>query len=222
LRETAKNLLNPKAAGVLRVRARKEVPTQAARGALRRTLLWRYSLVRTRCAIDFSRWPGAALAFGVMLLSRCGPRNMPGTALGTYAISGTSAQNTCGSGTDMPNPWTFSIELSNDGSTLYWRQSGVTVSGTLDATSTARISAGITSQVVEADAASPGCRMVRSDLITITLAADRNTVSGTLAFDFSIVDGSDCSSQLSSGGGTYDALPCNLGYSFTGKRTTMP
>jgi len=80
------------------------------------------------------------------------------------------------------------------------------------------------SQVVEAEAGTAGCALARNDTIVVTLgsASDVTTVSGTLAFAFSAISGSDCSSQMSVNGGTYDVLPCTLNESFTGLRTKAP
>ena len=149
---------------------------------------------------------------------------MPGTPLGTFKITATPTSNTCGAGMGLPDQWSFEAELSRDSDRLYWRQNGKLVSGLIDANRTAKIQTSLTSVVVLPDAGVVGCLMTRSDTVTMTLGSDTNvtSASGTISFAFAIVEGSDCTSQLSAYGGTYDVLPCTMDLSYTAARTKAP
>jgi hypothetical protein len=163
---------------------------------------------------------------------------MPGTPLGTFNVTGTLASNTCGAGQNAPNPWTFQVQLSLDGSVLYWWDgdagdpylSGVLSGGVASfddsetgydpadaSASCAQTSNGNWYNPQTSAPCTPpaGCTMTRSDAYAITLGSTKTTFTGTLGYTFTVASGSDCSSQLSSAGGTYDVLPCTLTYSLT-------
>jgi hypothetical protein len=161
----------------------------------------------------------AAFAFAA-----CTDTAMPGTPLGTFALSATPTTNTCGAGVGVPATWSFNIELSKDADMVYWRQNGKLVSGAIGANRTAKIETGQTSVVEYPDAGVVGCVMTRSDTVTVTLPSDSDvtSVSGTISMVFSIVTGSDCSSQLAAFGGMYDVLPCTIDLSYTAARTKAP
>ena len=54
----------------------------------------------------------------VCTLTACASTTLPGTQLGTFKVTGQSTTNTCGLG--APNPWTFDVQLSQQGSTVFW------------------------------------------------------------------------------------------------------
>src|SRR5271156_2158821 len=54
----------------------------------------------------------------LLIQMACSESPLPGTMLGTYSVVAESQTNTCGLG--APNPWMFDVELSEDGTTLYW------------------------------------------------------------------------------------------------------
>jgi hypothetical protein len=166
---------------------------------------------------------------------------MPGTPLGTFNVTGTVTANNCGAGQNAPNPWTFQVQLSLDGSVLYWWDgvdgdaylSGVLANGVAsfsdsetgsdppDASATcAQTSSGNWYDPQTSAPCTPpaGCTMTRSDAYAITMGASNKTFTGTLSYAFTVASGSDCSGQLSSAGGTYDELPCTLTYALTASR----
>jgi hypothetical protein len=151
------------------------------------------------------------------VFSACG---MPGNVLGIYAVNGTIQNNTCGLGLQAPSPWNFNVELSEQVSTLYWNTmdgspllSGQVAAGAVSMDNT-------TSGAVDSapDGAPGPCTMARYDQLALTLSggATPQTFTGTLTYTFSVVAGSDCSDQMSSAGGTYDALPCTVSYNLAG------
>ncbi len=148
---------------------------------------------------------------------------MPGTGLGTFAISATRTADTCGSGIASEASWKFDIELSVDDSQLYWRQDDATVSAYLNASNEATFEGSMTS-TLEPDAGAAACVVTRTDSTVIKLDAktDTKAVSGTISFSYAAEPGRDCSRQLASAGGSFAALPCALSYSFTGVRTKAP
>lgn len=182
-------------------------------------------MVPTRVRLASPRF--AALAAPLALgLSACGPQDqpMPGTGLGTFALTAKLATNTCGAGTKAPDPWTFDVALSRDGSTLYWRQSGAQVSGTLDGAGNATIAGSMSGAGAGPDGKATSCTMTRADSISVALgaAAQPTSFTGTIGFRFTADGSPECSLQLSAYGGSYDALPCETGYSFTATRTKAP
>jgi hypothetical protein len=181
----------------------------------------------------------AAVALAGLAGDGCSDKAMPGTPLGTFNVTASVSTNTCGAGPNAPNPWTFQVDLSVDGSVLYWSWkdgspylSGVISSGVASFTDsqtgsdpadaaacTAANNGGDywfgPSQTAASCTSSVGCTMTRSDAYEVTLASTQKSFTGTLSYTFSVVSGSNCSSQLSAAGGIYDVLPCTIAYSLS-------
>jgi hypothetical protein len=142
--------------------------------------------------------------------------------LGTYGVTGTLETNTCGPGLGAPSPWSFSAEMSEDGTTLYWSWMDGSPplynvvnaqQVTLTATDTANVDG-------TADGGLGPCTMVRDDTLQITLGSGSPppAFTGSLTYTFSAASGADCTDQLGVTGGSYDTLPCSLGYTLSGTR----
>ena len=139
----------------------------------------------------------------------------------TYQVTGHLTSNTCGLG--APDPWTFDVQVSRQGSTLYWTWLDGTapISGPVNAQSEATLTG---SQQDNVDGTVDGglgpCTLERDDTVALALPAGAtpSTFSGTINYAFSVVTGSDCSDQLAASGGQYGALPCAITYSMTGSR----
>jgi hypothetical protein len=144
---------------------------------------------------------------------------LPGDDYGRYKVTGETTANTCGTPLVAPNPWVFDVELSRDGNTIYWSwlDNGAPVSGGLTSSTHASLMTATTADVDGSDAGASGCTLTRTDDIEITLPTTTppGTFSGTLSYAFTVVSGTTCSDQLTSGGGAYAALPCNASYTFT-------
>ena len=149
---------------------------------------------------------------------------MPGTALGTFTISAALSGNSCGSGTGAPNPWSFSVDLSRDGQTLYWRQNGNVVQGAIDASGNVSITGTFTGYGAGLDGGATTCALSRTDAITVVLGttAAPTTFSGTIGFHFGASSSPDCALQLTANGGAYDQLPCDTNYTYTASQTKAP
>jgi hypothetical protein len=164
-----------------------------------------------------------ACALGVALLGSCSDTALPGTLLGTYRVVGTLQTDTCGAGVAAPNPWTFDIQLSRRGTTLYWSwmDSRQPLSNTLDDALSTQLT---TTQTANVDGSADGglgpCTMQRADTVKLTLAAGGSPANfrGTIDYAFSVASGASCGDQLSASGGMYDTLPCALSYTATGSR----
>jgi len=154
------------------------------------------------------------------------PTPLPGTSLGTYNVTGTLGTNTCGAGLGAPNPWTFTAQMSEDGTTLYWEIAGGSeLSNTMSSSTHVSITSVETANVDGSDAGVQGpCNLQNTTALALTLAADTppSTFTGTITYTFVAATGvsstTDCTDQLSTAGGSYDTLPCTASYSLAGTR----
>ena len=159
----------------------------------------------------------AALFLAIAGLGACSSTStLPGTSLGSFALTGNVSSNTCGSGLGAPDTLTFDVAISKKSSVLYWRESGgETYSGVLDANNATTITSTVTSQTGD-EAGTVQCTTARTDSVAVTLdsATSPTKLSGTIGFAFAITSGT-CSGELRANGGTYDTLPCQASYTFT-------
>ena len=167
----------------------------------------------------------AILAVGATCAAACSGKDPynPGTPLGTYHVVGKLLANECGDGTGAPATWEFDVRLARDQSTLYWVQGGLPVQGQLDAHAHATMTSSDVHKVHDADPKQgiAYCGIVRTDALDVTMPTD-DAFHGTLAYQFTVDDGADCTDQLVDAGGTFTALPCATRYDLTGARTALP
>ena len=163
-----------------------------------------------------------AIALAAAALLACSDSPLPGTMLGTYSVTGTLGTNSCGAGLGAPSPWTFSAQMSEQGTTIYW--SWMDGSPPLSAPFTSGSVTLTTSQSANVDGLPDGgtgpCTMTRTDTLQIDLATGSPPPSftGTVEYAFGVASGANCSDQLSVYGGMYDVLPCSTSYSVVGTR----
>lgn len=155
----------------------------------------------------------------------------PGTKLGTFHVSATLTSTSCGA---TPNPWEFDVRLNHDGSTLYWIQGGAPVGATVDDAARTQLKSEMIQEVRAADAKAKrdACSIARTDALALTLAdagakpatdpSQTASFAGTLIYTFAPTTGSDCSDQVTSVGGDFDALPCEVRYDLTGTFKSPP
>jgi hypothetical protein len=151
---------------------------------------------------------------------------LPGTSLGTYNVSGALVTNTCGASLGLPSPWTFTAQMSEVGTSIYWQISGGSmVSGTMSSATQVNITAIDTSNVDTSEAGVEGpCDLTSSTAMNLVLSAGSPPTSftGAVGYTFTAATGvsstTDCTDQLSAYGGPYDTLPCTASYSLTGMR----
>lgn len=155
----------------------------------------------------------------------------PGTKLGTFHVTAKLTATTCG---PVPNPWQFDVRLNHDGSTLYWVQGGAPVQAQVDASARAQLKSESVHDLRAADPKTKeaACTAMRSDVLTITLAAADSkpnadpaqtaSFSGTLLYTFAPTESSDCADQLTAAGGGFEALPCEVRYEVAGAFKSPP
>ena len=150
-------------------------------------------------------------------------RYRPGEALGTFRVDAALTANTCSAPGDVPNPWSFPVDLGRDPGVLYWIQGGAPVSGRLDSSGHATMSVVGTTEVRATTAKVVGCTISRTDAFDGTIAATGEVTefTGKLAYTYAVVDG-DCQDQIAANGGGFAALPCTIGYDVKGTRTAAP
>jgi hypothetical protein len=155
--------------------------------------------------------------------------NLPGDALGKYAVVATLGTNTCGSGIGATNPWKFTADMSKDGSTLYFANEDGSdqVSGGYDSSdeTAATLISAVTKNVNDANA-NPGttCNLTLTTTYALKLGATSPpaSITGSATYAYSVAtaisSSTDCTSQLSDAGGKYATLPCTVSYSLKGTR----
>lgn len=175
----------------------------------------------------------AAAASVLSLVAACSGKDpySPGTKLGTFHVTAALTHTSCGA---TPNPWEFDVKLNHEGSTLYWIQGGVPIEGRVDAAARAQLEAEIVEEVRAADprAKRDACAIARTDVLALTLlGADAAPTSdpslatafdGKLVFTFAPTAESDCSDQVTTAGGGFDALPCEVHYDVSGAFKSPP
>ena len=163
-----------------------------------------------------------SVAVGVGLVAACSDKAMPGTDLGTFRVVANKKVDTCGAGVGAADPWIFTVQLSREVSTLYWStmDGQPLLSAPLDAHSDATLTTTVTANVDGTDAALGPCTMQRSDQIVVALGSGfpPGSFAATLTYAIAPVTGSTCDDQLTTSGGTYDALPCTLSYDASASR----
>jgi hypothetical protein len=178
------------------------------------------------------------MTFGTWLLAVClasfsacvaPTSSLPGDSLGKYDVVATLGTNTCGSGVDATNPWSFTADMSKDGSTLYFANEDGSdqVSGGYDdsdETSATLVSAE-TKNVNDANAnLGTTCNLTLTTTYALTLGTTSPppTLKGSASYAYSVAtaisSNTDCTTQLSSAGGKYATLPCTVTYSLKATR----
>jgi len=137
----------------------------------------------------------------------------PGVVLGSFHANALLTRTDCGGGVEAPDSYEFTFVLSTDDASIYWTQNGGALVGNLDdrdATWTARASAQV----------DPTCTLQRSDSVKATLndVSTTTDVTGALEYTLSAATGADCQRQTIAGGGTFDNIPCTIGYDFSANR----
>jgi hypothetical protein len=142
----------------------------------------------------------------------------PGTPLGTYTVEAKLLENDCGA--SVPPTWTFTVKLAKEGGTLYWVQGGAPVSGQMDATRRARLTATDTRPIHGKTSTLGACSMTRDDALELGLSEDEASFSGVLSYAFT-PDG-DCRDQLEEMGGDFARLPCRSQFELKAVRSALP
>ncbi|MFO0757935.1 MAG: hypothetical protein U0359_15670 [Byssovorax sp.] len=171
--------------------------------------------------------PGCDQAFGNR------DAKQPGTELGTFHVTATLTQNSCGDGAlGSMKSWEFDVKLSRDVDYLFWNNGAQQVASAESSDgSTFHIDADVMMNMRQEGDSGPPCSVARHDAAVVTLpagATDVTSFTGTLDYDFAPTSGSDCSDLVVGGSPNPKAmpvfaqLPCSFGYSMTATRTKAP
>jgi len=149
----------------------------------------------------------------VLAFAGCSSSPLPGTQLGMFKVTGKSTTNSCGLG--APNPWTFDVQLSQTGSTVFWSwmDGSAPLSGPVSSQAHVSIQDSVAGNVDGTDASLGPCTLDRSDDLELELGS--GSFTGTVSYSFAPASGAGCSDQLTASGGTFEALPCTVTYSVT-------
>ena len=113
--------------------------------------------------------PAAVGVLTVAVIASACSNPLPGTMLGTYQVVAQSQTNVCDLAAS--NPWTFDVELSQDGTTLYW--SWMDGSAPLSGPITTEAVTLLATEQVNVDGTADGglgpCNLERDDTLTLTL-----------------------------------------------------
>jgi hypothetical protein len=136
-----------------------------------------------------------------------------GVSLGTFEGTALLTAEDCGAAVDAPETYQLEIELVKGDAVIYWVQDGAALAGAYDDVDV-KWSSRATS-TVDAD-----CTLERKDAFDGVLddASSPTRMKGVIVYEFDGLTGSDCSSQTSSRGGSFDNLPCTVSYSYVVER----
>jgi hypothetical protein len=169
-----------------------------------------------------------ALVCFTLLLPACGEGHggVPGEELGTYSVVGELDGSSCGpDALGALDPWEFEIRLSRADRELFWLNGREAIAGRLEADGTSfSFETRVEVEVLPAERGQPGCVVSRADAAQGALSAASGDVlafSGSLAFQYSALDGSACGPLIGVSGG-FQALPCSMTYRLDGTRTAPP
>jgi hypothetical protein len=155
-----------------------------------------------------------------LLLLACSDSPLPGRVLGTYTVTGKSQTNSCGLG--APDPWTFSVQLSLQGSTLYWSymDGSPLLSGPTSSSGQVKLTSSMSLNADSTDAGLGPCTLQRADDLELTLGSGSTptTFSGTISYAYTPAAGASCSDVMSAAGGPFSALPCSVEYDVSATR----
>jgi hypothetical protein len=160
-------------------------------------------------------------------LTACTNGHEPGEPLGTFSVVAELSSSTCGSGAlGAADPWKFEIKLARFERELFWRNGREDITGSLEADGvTFRFDTRVEAEAVPAQKGVAACVLSRKDHAEGRLSsADEDVLSfeASLDFEFSVADGSDCTSIIGVPGG-FEKLPCKMSYDpLEGTRTAEP
>ncbi|MBI2896860.1 MAG: hypothetical protein HYY06_25100 [Deltaproteobacteria bacterium] len=155
----------------------------------------------------------AVLAPGALVLVGC-PSEYPGEPVGTYSVTASLDESTCGPGVEGPEARDFEVELRRDGEVGYWiRPDGVLWMGTIDDQGTYRFRIEQTIQVRAGNEQVAPCVMEQVDEIS---GAAAGSFSGTEALAIAASAGADCADQMGITSGKFLDLPCQMRWDLEG------
>jgi len=150
----------------------------------------------------------------------------PGDRLGTYHASSALTSDTCQAAVLAASAdWQFDVKLSRQESTLYWLNGQEAIPGTIAKNGTTfHFESGVEVTLQAAQGARVGCVIERTDSATGELSSkgsDVLTFTADMRFGYAVKAGSQCSGFIGVEDG-FASLPCQVDYSLTARRTSLP
>ncbi len=151
----------------------------------------------------------------------------PGDRLGTYHATGKLVSDSCQAAVlGVSSDWQFDVKLSRESHTLYWLNGQEAIPGTI---ANDGVSFGFQSGVEVTLQAAPGtrpvCVIARTDSAHVALSSSSATdvprFAADMSFGYAVQKGSECAGFVGVEGG-FMALPCQVSYALTAKRTALP
>lgn len=157
------------------------------------------------------------LALGLATAAACA--EPPGEPVGTFQVTYALEQNQCGQGAVYTlDGSVFSVELREDGGQGWWRPAdGQPVVGTYE-DGAFRFTVEKLIQLLAPDpglaAGFPGCRVVQTELLEGEVAGE--AIEGEHRLTLTATSDSECSPVMVASGGPFQALPCDIFYTYEG------
>jgi hypothetical protein len=148
----------------------------------------------------------------------------PGDLLGTYDVSATLEQSTCGSGAfGSTESWRFQVKLSRFENDLYWLNGREAIVGSIGKDGRAfSFDSRVDVDIPPEESGDAECRIRREDSASGKLSADGidvETFEGELSFRYGIVGDASCDGFLLTPGAPA-RLPCTIGYAMEADRAS--
>lgn len=150
---------------------------------------------------------------GAAALAGC-PTEYPGEPVGTYAVTASLGESSCGPGIGDAGPRQFEVELRRDGEVGYWiGLDGVARVGRIDEQGAYSFRLEQRIQVRAGDAQTTPCLMDQVDVVSGTASS---SLTGTEALAIAVTPGADCSDQMGITTGKFLSLPCEIRWELEG------
>jgi hypothetical protein len=167
--------------------------------------------------------------------------SFPGTSAGTFTVTATLSDDSCGAGFQPDSMITYTTEIRADGSTSYWHRGDTPIAaGTYDPSGHFHFVAqnDIVAYGSDAGTGAQGCvlreietidgmlmlgyadagvdaQATRGDSGGIDAGVHSTGFTGTDTIEIAIAPGSDCALEFASNGGQFTTLPCTAHYTMT-------
>lgn len=148
------------------------------------------------------------------------------TEIGTFHVTAKRTSDSCGDASPtLPATVEFDVRFLREADTIYWDNGQDMVGGTLTDDHKFSFDTTLTLDMRAQDGSAAGlppCSIARRDRADGTLSDASDAFTGTLTYDFTPTQGSDCSDLLQGATAQFSTLPCSATYDTTAKRTVAP
>jgi hypothetical protein len=160
---------------------------------------------------------------GCLEFGKVDDAKQPGDALGTFDVTATLEQSTCGDGLlASPESWHFQVKLSRFQHDLYWLNGREAIVGSIGKDGRSfSFDTRVDVDIPPEEGGDPECRIRREDSASGKLSADDADVEsfeGDLSYRYGIIGDASCDSFLLTPGAP-TRLPCTIGYTMSAARS---